>query len=140
MIALFQDIRAAFPTLAMSLDDSHESPHVDLNMDVPQQSGLAFAVNLNLQGDELHLSAGAFWVEWFPCTDPNVVARYYDAVTGLLSGRYRIQEYSIGKRPVKAEFQRPIAGGWKTITRWSNLGTLIPWRRSTRVLKNGSTE
>jgi hypothetical protein len=35
-------------------------------MEVPRQSGLAFDVILNLQGDELHLSAGAFWLEWFP--------------------------------------------------------------------------
>lgn len=139
MVALFQDIRAAYPNLTMSLDVNH--PHVDLNMDVLQQTGLAFAVNLNLQGDELHLSAGdAFWVEWFPCTDPDVVARYYDAVTGLLSGRYRIREHYVRNRAVKAQLQRPVEGGWKTITSWANLGILIPWRRSTRILKNSSIE
>ena len=61
MIRLFEEIRDAFPRLSMRLDEN--PPNVDLNVDIPQQPGLAFDMNLNLQGDELHLSAGAF------CTD-----------------------------------------------------------------------
>jgi hypothetical protein len=113
-----------------------EHSHVDLSMDVPHQQELIFDVNLNLQGDELHLSAGSFWLEWFPCTRPDVVERYRDAATGLLSGKYRILEHCIGSRPVKAQLERPQGAGWQTIGTWCNFGTLIPWRRTTRVLQN----
>ena len=100
VIALLEGIRDAFPALRMDLRRDH--PHLDLNVDVPAQPGLAFDVNLNLQGDELHLSAGAFWPGRFPCTDPEVAERYRDAVSGLLSGRYRILEHLVGRRVVKA--------------------------------------
>jgi len=105
-----------------------------------RQSCLAFDVILNLQGDELHLSAGAFWLEWFPCTDLEVVARYQDAVTGLLSGRYRILESAIGNRVVKAQLQRPDSDRWQTIGTWCNLGVLLPWPRSTQILQNRSAD
>src|SRR5262245_41140783 len=112
------------------MDLQQEHAHVDLNMDSREQPGLAFDVNLNLQGDELHLSAGSFWLEWFPCTDPDVVARYRDAVTGLLGGRYRIVEHLVGNRPVKAELQSPVGDSWQTVGTWSNLRRLVPSRRT----------
>ncbi len=38
-----------------------------VELEIPKQPGLDFDVNLNLQGDELHLNAGTgFWLEWFP--------------------------------------------------------------------------
>jgi hypothetical protein len=91
MIRLFEEIRDAFPRLSMQLDEN--PPNVDLNVDIPQQPALAFDMNLNPQGDELHLSAGAFWLEWFPCTRPDVIEAYREAVHGLLSGTYRIREH-----------------------------------------------
>lgn len=63
MIRLFEEIRAAFPQLSMRLNEQHE--HVELYMEIPQQPGLAFAINLNLQADELHLSAGAIGSDGF---------------------------------------------------------------------------
>lgn len=138
MIALFEDVRARFPMLAMTLE--REDPNVDLKMDVRQQPGLAFDVNLNLQGDELHLSAGAFWLEWFPCTDADVVAKYLESVTGLLSGTHRIVEHLIGGHVVKAQLQRPANRGWQTIGTRSNLGTMLPWPRRIRVLRNDAVE
>jgi hypothetical protein len=138
IIALFEGIRAEFPTLQTQLQPEHA--HVDLNMDIRKQPGLAFDVNLNLQGDELHLSAGSFWLEWFPCTDPAVTAQYRDAVTGLLSGRYRILEYFAWNRSVRAELQSPAGNSWQTIGTSSNLWRLVPSRRTTRVLQNTSTQ
>jgi hypothetical protein len=138
MVALFEGLRAAFPALTMRLE--LENPNVDLNMDVPRQVGLAFPMNFNLQGDELHLSAGAFWLEWFPCTDSDVAAQYQDAAAGLLSGRYRILEQCAGTRVVKAHLQRPIDGDWQTIGTWADWRALFPWHRSTRVLQNGVLE
>ena len=133
MVKLLGEIRASFPHLRMDLQLQH--PHVDLNMDIPSQPGLPFDVNLNLQGDELHLTAGSLWFEWFPCTDPAIVALYSDATAGLLSGEYRILEHCIASRPVKAQLQRPQGDAWLTIGTWSNLGIVIPWRRTTRVLQ-----
>jgi hypothetical protein len=113
MIRLFEEIRDAFPRLHMRLDNDPEN--VDLEMLIPQQPGLAFDISLNLQGDELHLSAGAFWLEWFPCTRPDVVEAYRDAVHGLITGAYRIREHHRGGRPFKTELQRPFMDSWQTI-------------------------
>ena len=71
IVALFEEIRALFPTLRMELQLDH--PQLDLNMEARKQPGLAFDVNLNLQGDELHLSAGSLWLEWFRSSDTEVV-------------------------------------------------------------------
>jgi hypothetical protein len=136
ILALFEDIQASFPDLSMQLHIEH--PHVDLMMDVPRQDGLAFDVNLNLQDDELHLSAGSFWLEWFPCGDSDVVGRYREAVTRLLSGQYRIIEHYAGNRVVKAQLQRPDGDAWRTIGTWSNFGAWWPWRRGSRILQNRS--
>jgi hypothetical protein len=124
--SVFERIRVAFPALKVILD--LEPEHVDLNMDIPAQPGLLFDVNLNLQNvDELHLAASALWVEWFPCTDPAKVAEYFEAVSGVLSGRFRILEHTRGHRPIKAELQRPSSGGWETLAIWATLS--IPLRR-----------
>jgi len=135
VVQLFEELRRAFPHLRMDLLLEHE--HVDLMLDIPEQVGMDFAVNLNLQGDELHMSAGAFWLEWFPCTEPAVVAEYRAAAQSLLAGRYRIVESWLGQRAVRARLQRPNGTGWQTIGTWSNLGALIPWRRRARILQNG---
>ena len=138
IVRLFRELQDAFPQLRMQLQ--LQDPHVDVSMDIPRQPGMAFFVNLNLQGDELHLSAGSFWLEWFPCTRPGIVDQYRDAVTGLLSGRYRILEHYVGAWAVKAQLQRPDADGWQTIGTWANLGTALPWPRRRRVLQNVAGE
>src|ERR1700719_2025914 len=104
-ISTFERIRAAFPALTMKLDLHHKQ--VDLAMDIPAQPGLTFHVHLNLQNlNELHLSASALWVEWFPCTDPKKVENYFDAVSGLLSGQFRILEYWRGSESKTATAER----------------------------------
>ena len=130
----FRRIQERFPQLTMKLDREH--PHVEVALDIPQQPGLDFHVNLNLQNrDELHIVAGAFWCEWFPCTSPAKVDEYFNAVIGLVEGRYRILEHRRGSRVVRAELQRPIGTGWETVSRWLTLS--LPWpRKETRVLQN----
>ena len=137
MIRLFEGIRDAFPWLSMRLD--REPAQVDLSMDIPRQPGLAFDVNLNLQGDELHLSAGAFWLEWFPCTRPDVVDAYREAVHGLISGAYRIREQYRGGKAFKAELQRPDRDGWQTIGTWYGWAWPLPRRTVEKVLQNGES-
>ena len=119
----------------MKLDTHH--PHLDVNMDIPKQPGLAFDVNLNFQNsDELHLSAGHFWLEWFPCGDDKVVKAYREAVCGVLSGTFRILEYYRGNKAIKAQLQMPDGEGWKTIGTWATWSLPIPWRVTTRELRN----
>jgi hypothetical protein len=134
MLDVFQAIEAAFPKLRMTIESDHAE--VDLNVDIRSQPGLCFNVNLNQQGDELHLSAGMFWLEWFPCTVPEVVEHYRDAVEGLLSGRYRIVEYRIGRIPVRAELQQPRDDGWVMIGGTGHWGAIIPWPRTRTILQN----
>jgi hypothetical protein len=63
----FHKISTMYPALQMRV---HNDDPVELSMDIPQQLGLKYKINLNLQNtDELHISAGNFWLEWFPCTD-----------------------------------------------------------------------
>ncbi len=134
-LSTFEKIRAAFPALTMNLD--LHPRHVDLAMDIPAQDGLSFKVYLDLQNvDELHIEASALWVEWFPCTSPQHVDKYYEAVSGLLSGRFRILEHWRGKRVVKAELQRPTSGEWETVAGCSHLLS-VPWPPKTfKVMQN----
>jgi hypothetical protein len=68
IIAVFQAIRASFPHLKMEL--KRNDKQVDLRMHIPRQRGLAFDVNVNLRGGQLHLRAGACTLKWFPRTSP----------------------------------------------------------------------
>lgn len=133
-LSTFRRIQERFPYLTMKLDRDH--PHVDVALNIPRQPRLEFDVSLNLQNrDELHLIAGAFWCEWFPCTSPQKVEEYFGAVVGLIEGQYRILEHRRGSRVVKAELQKPAGSGWETVGGWLTLS--LPWpRRKTRVLQN----
>src|SRR6266849_214533 len=93
--------------------------NVQFSLDIRKQPGLDFDVFVNLQGDELHLTAAAnFWVEWFPCTDEGVEADFFESVHGLLGGRLRIVEYYRRGKAFKAVLQRPINGGWESRKTW----------------------
>lgn len=134
-INAFNNIRDAFPALEMTIDPHHQ--HVDINMDIKKQPGLDFDVNLNLQNvDELHLSAGSLWIEWFPCSDQKKVDGYLSAVKGLLSGKYRILEHRLGNKAIAAELQRPTDSGWETIASRAKLRLPSFRKRATSVLQN----
>ena len=132
----FEQIQRKFPALKMRI---HTDQPVELCMDIPKQNGLNFDVHLNLQNiDQLHLSAGNFWCEWCPCTLKERVEQYIDAVSGLLSGKYRILEHYRGKKAVKAEFQVPENDEWKTIRIRVWLTSLLPfpWVKNDSILQN----
>jgi hypothetical protein len=133
---VFRRIQERFPHLTMKLDEKH--PHVDAVLEIAHQPGLAFGVSLNLQNrDELHIVAGPIWCEWFPCTSRAKVDQYFDAVVGLIEGKYRILEHRRGTRVVKAELQKPVGSGWETVGRWLTLS--LPWpKREIRVLQNSA--
>lgn len=135
-LSTFEKVRAVFPALSMKLDLNPKN--VDLAMDIPAQPGLCFNVHLNLQNqDELHLSASAFWCEWFPCTNPKKVEKYLEAVSGLLSGEFRILEHWRGKRRVKTQLQRQSRGRWENVATWLDVSAVVIWpRKSYRVVQN----
>ena len=128
------DIANQFPHL-MSVED--ENGQVEISITYPVQLGLKQEVWLALQNnDELHLSAGNFWLEWFPCTKPEKVQSYVESVTGFLSGRYRIWEHYRGGKCVMAELQEPAADAWNTVGTWSQLCLPWPWRKTFREVRN----
>ena len=113
---VFEDIRAAHATLAMTI--ARDCGAIELEMVIKAQPGLEFDVTLYLDNeDELGLGAGELWVTWFPCTRPEVVRQYREAVDGLLSGRFRILEYRRWGSVVKAYLQRPHDGSWQNVHR-----------------------
>lgn len=130
----FEDIAAAFPGLRA---ERRQDEQVELGMEFPSQSGLSFDIGLTLQNeDELFLSVGSFRCSWFPCTEPERVEEYKDAVIGLVRGDNRLLEHYRGKRSVKAELQEPRGGSWATIATWSSDLLPFPWRKTYRILRN----
>jgi hypothetical protein len=133
IMAVFEAIRASFPHLKMEL--KRNDKQVDLRMHIPRQRGLAFDVNVNLRGGQLHLRAGACTLKWFPRTSADVVARFREAVQGVLSGNFRIVEHCRLGRPIRAELQKPQLHSWQTIGTWRRLH--LPWgKKSLQVLQN----
>ncbi len=132
---IFKRIATDYPSLETTIQ---EGSQVELEMVIPKQKGLKFPIHLNLQNnDELHLQAGnCFWLEWFPCTNPERVEQFVDAVNGLISGKYRILEHYRGKRAIKAEFQIPDGETWNTIGTWSTLSFPFPMRKEQKVVSN----
>lgn len=117
IIQRFESIGTAFAQLTMTLDT--QPGNVDASLEIPKQPGLDFDVSINLQGDELHLSAGDyFWLEWFPCTDESVETDFFESVHGLLSGRFRIVEHHRRGKAFKAVLERPITHGWESHGTW----------------------
>lgn len=128
------EIAARFPTLSMV---EHPEDPVELSITLPIQPGLKQKVWLGLQNnDELHFSVGHFGLEWFPCTNPDRVRAYIAAVSGYLSGEYRVLEHYRGNRCVKAELQVPAAADWETIGITSHLSVPIPWGKSFNEVRN----
>ena len=131
---IFRRLQSDFSALNMRLD--LKPSQVDMELDIPQQEGLTVHVNLNLQGDELHMNAGVFWLEWFPCGEEFVQQRYFAAVQGFLSGRLRIREHFRGTKVIKAELQEPQGDGWRTIGTWSTVHVPWPWGKRLQIKRN----
>jgi len=129
-------IRQSSPGLQVDVHKEH--PHAHALAEIPAQPGLDFPISLTLQNrDEVHLSAGHFWVEWFPLGRPEVFEQISAAVVGLISGDYRIVESYVFGRAVRASLERPGASGvWETVATWSNLGGVIPWTSRRNVIQN----
>ena len=130
----FSEIFSRFSSLKVT-ENKDEPVEISYTMNV--QSGLKYKVWLSLQNnDELHFSVENFWLEWFPCTKREEVDVYIDAVSGFLSGKYRILEHYRGKKCVKAELQKPGGDSWKTIGTWGVLWLSFPWKKTHREIRN----
>lgn len=119
-------VRREFPHLEMK--GNHDPPHVDAEAVLFAQPGLDFAVELDLQTDDLHLGVSRFWFEWFPRA----------ALRGILSGEYRIRESFVFHSFVAARLQRPDGAGWKAVATHANLRAFLPLPRSHRIVRNGA--
>lgn len=128
------EIAARFPSLQMI--EEPDAP-VELSIRIPVQDGLSHDTWLALQNnDELHFLVGNFWLEWFPCSKPSRAREFIAAVSGFLSGEYRVLEHYHGNRCVKAQLQAPNGAGWQTVGTWSTLFSLLPLRKTFREVTN----
>ncbi len=110
----FKKIQEFFPDLKMVIDYNHK--YLELSMDIPKQNGLDFEINLNLQNnDELHISTSYIWCQLFSAESQNIVDDFLNAVQGLISGEYRIQQLIKANKVYRSMLQRPEKNQWKTI-------------------------
>jgi hypothetical protein len=131
----FVVIARRFPSLLMV--ENHDDP-VEISITMPVQPGLSHKIWLCLQnGDELGFSVDRhFYIEFFPCTKPDRVEKYLDAVTGFLSGRYRILEHYRGTKCYWAQLQKPEGGGWHTIANWATIWIPLWFKKTVKELRN----
>jgi hypothetical protein len=130
----FSDIAARFPSVQMVED---VGVPVEISIAIPAQPGCNQTVWLCLQNlNELHFSVGSFWLEWFPCTNPQRVDSYVDAVVGYLLGKYRVLEHYRCAKCVKAELQAPEGANWRTLGTWRTLHLPFPWRKTLKEIRN----
>jgi hypothetical protein len=130
----FAEIAKRYPCLRMV--ENHDDP-VEISITMPTQPGLAHEVWLCLQNrDELGFSVGHFYCEWFPCTKPDRVKKYLDAVAGFLSGKYRILEHYRGTKCSKAKLQKPEGDRWRTVASWATISIPVSLKKAVRELRN----
>ena len=132
---VFTEIARRFPSLQMI--ENHDDP-VEISITMPVQPGLSQQLWLCLQnGDELGFSVGRhFYIEFFPCTKPDRVKEYFDAVTGFLSGQYRVREYYRGSTCYRAQLQKPEGDRWRTIASWASIWIPLWLNQTVKELRN----
>jgi len=133
--AAFAEIARRFPSLQMV--ENQDDP-VEISITMPVQPGLSQKLWLCLQNqDELGISVGQhFYIEFFPCTKPDRVEKYLDAVTGFLSGRYRVLEYCRGSTCYRAQLQKPEGDRWRTIANWATIWIPLWFKKTVKELRN----
>ena len=131
---VFAEIAKRFPSLQMV---ENRGEPIEISITMPVQPGLSHEVWLCLQNrDELGFSAGHFYCEWFPCTKPDRVDKYLDAVIGFLSGVYRILEHYRGTRCYRAKLQKPQGDNWCTVANWSTIWIPLSFKKTVKELRN----
>lgn len=133
--SVFAEIGKRFPSLKMV--ENRDEP-VEISITMPVQPGLAYEIWLCLQNrDELGFSVGQyFYIEFFPCTKPDRVEKYVDAVSGFLSGEYRILEHYRGTKCYRAQLQKPEGDHWRTIANWATIWISPSFKKTRKELRN----
>jgi hypothetical protein len=133
--AAFQRISDQFKFIQMERD---KSAQVEVLISIPAQPALKHGVVLVLQNrDELHFSVGNFRLEWAPCSDPTIVEAYIQAVTGFMSGQYRILEHYQGDRYKKGELQVLEEGKqWETVGVSQRISLTLGGRKQIKEIIN----
>ena len=132
--SVFAEIAKRFPSLNMV--ENHDDP-AEISITMPVQPGLSYEVWLCLQNhDELCFSVGHFYIEFFPCTKPDRVEKYVDAVIGFLSGEYRILEHYRGGKCYRAQLQKPQGDHWRTIANWATIWIPPSLKKTVKELRN----
>ena len=133
--AAFAEIARRFPSLQMV--ENQDDP-VEISITMPVQPGLSQKLWLCLQNeDELGVSVGRhLYIEFFPCTKPDRVEKYLDAVTGFLSGRYRVLEYYRGSTCYRAQLQKPEGDRWRTVANWATIWIPLWFKKTVKELRN----
>lgn len=132
---VFAEIAKRFPSLKMV---ENQGEPVEISITMPIQPGLSDEVWLCLQnGDELGFGVGRhFYCEWFPCTKSHRAQEYLDAVTGFLSGKYRILEHYRGATCYYAKLQKSEGTQWRTVANWSTIWIPLWLKKTVKVLRN----
>jgi len=131
---VFAEIAKRFPLLNMV--EERDAP-VEISITMPIQPGLSHEVWLCLQNhDELGFSVGHFYIEFFPCTKQDRVEKYVDAVSGFLSGEYRILEHYLGKKCYRAQLQKPDGVRWRAVANWATIFIPPSLKKTVKELRN----
>ena len=137
---VFDRLQRDFAHLEFISEESEGEDGPEIEIRIPEQSGLAFQIWLNLtNSDELVLSTDGFGCEWFPCNEDWVVERYYEAVSGLLDGTNRIVEFRAGKNGVRKSYlERSEGDDWHRIGTYLGTNILLLFARNKhkRVVRN----
>ncbi|MCX7545020.1 hypothetical protein [Marinicella gelatinilytica] len=133
--AAIAEIAKQFPNLTMVKNT--EDP-VELNVNVPVQSGLKYKIWLGLQNsDELFFAVSDnFYVSFYPCTNRNNVDLFVKAVTGFMSGELGVIEYYRGRYCVKAYLQNMGEQSRCTMATWHGRFWRVFGRKTTQILRN----
>lgn len=130
--ALFDSIERSCPQVAAQVVRERAT----LRMRIPEQPGLAFPIEVALQGSEVELTAAVGFSVWFNVDGPSL-RELHRIVVGLVTGEYRLIENRRFGSIVRVDLQTRIATEWKTIARsWTGSLALLPLPTSKTVLQN----
>jgi hypothetical protein len=133
-LRLVEAIAERHPSLDIA---ASERSFGELSWILPVQPGIKHEIWLAFSNnDEVHFGVANFWIEYFPCTDPEQGERFVDAVSGFIDGRYRIIEHYRGERCVRADLQRPQGDGWETLATWGRLHWPLPISKTYQAITN----
>lgn len=118
VLGLFRRIAEEFPGYQMTILD--QDPATPAALTIVEQAGIPRRIVLDLQKENvLNLTIGPVWLTWSPCDKPAVREEFFNTVSGLLSGCYRLVEYRRNSDLVLARIQKFQGQKWVKVHQWS---------------------